>query len=77
MSEEVRKPTNNDLLLRIVTDIAEIKSELKAVVTLASDHESRIRELEKARWSSAWITGLLSSILTSGVVAFIVNALHQ
>lgn len=77
MTDEVRKPTNNDLLLRLVTDIAEIKTDLRAVVALAADHETRIRELEKARWSSAWLTGLLSAVITSGVVAFIANILHK
>ena len=73
MEDTPKKPSNGDLLLRIVTDIAEIKTDLKSVIALASDHETRLRELEKARWSSAWLVGLLSAIVTSGVVAIIVR----
>jgi hypothetical protein len=39
------------------------------------DHEKRIRDLEKARWQTAWITALASAALTAGIVSFIANAL--
>ena len=35
----------------------------------------RIRELEKARWSSAWLTGLLSAGVSSVIVAIIIKSL--
>jgi hypothetical protein len=37
------------------------------------DHEKRIRDLEKARWQTAWITALASAVLTAGIVAFVVQ----
>jgi hypothetical protein len=39
------------------------------------DHEDRIRDLEKARWSSAWITALASAALTAGTVVFVTSLL--
>ena len=33
------------------------------------DHETRIRDLEKARWQTAWITAASSAALTAIVVA--------
>lgn len=35
------------------------------------DHETRIRDLEKARWQTAWITAAASAALTGAVVALI------
>jgi hypothetical protein len=77
-----KKPNNGELLQRIVADMAEIKTDIavikRDVVTtsdLVLDHETRIRELEKARWKSAWITGVLSALITSGLVSLIVKVL--
>lgn len=39
------------------------------------DHEMRIRDLEKARWQTAWITAASSAALTAMVVALINTAL--
>jgi cell division protein FtsX len=57
--------------LQLVQDVAEIKAGISSV----SDHETRIRELEKARWSSAWLTGLLSSGISSVVLFIILKTL--
>jgi hypothetical protein len=64
-----QKPPSSQtaLLLQIVQDVAEIK----AAISTVADHEMRLRELEKARWSSAWLTGLLSSAISS-IVLFII-----
>ena len=77
-----KKPNNGELLQRIVADMAEIKTDIavikRDVVTtsdLILDHETRIRELEKARWKSAWVTGVLSALITSGLVSLIVKVL--
>lgn len=65
-------PENADkLLLQIVADLAEIKATVKNY----ADLELRIRDLEKARWSSAWLTGILSAAVSSGVVALIMKVL--
>ena len=37
-----------------------------------TDHETRIRDLEKARWQTAWITAASSAALTAFVV-YLVN----
>jgi hypothetical protein len=64
------KPLSNSALLHeLRADIKVIRAEL-AVVT---DHETRIRDLEKARYQSAWVTSILSATLSSGVVFFIIK----
>ena len=66
-----QKSTQSQLLWAIVQDIAEIK----ATVKMVQDHEERIRELEKARWQTAWVTALASASATALVVAFITTTL--
>jgi type IV secretory pathway component VirB8 len=36
------------------------------------DHELRLRDLEKARWQTAWVTAAASAILTA-IIVFVVN----
>jgi hypothetical protein len=65
-------PENADkLLLQMVADLAEIKATIKNY----ADLELRVRELEKARWSSAWLTGILSAAVSSGIVALIMRVM--
>lgn len=61
--------TNDKYLIQVIRDIAE----LKTMVQNYADIELRVRELEKARYKSAWITGILSSTVTASVVALIVR----
>ena len=79
---EVKRPNNGELLQRIVDDMAVIKTDIAVIkkdVTIQSDlvidHEARIRELEKARWQSAWLTGLLSAVVTSGIVGVLLKVI--
>lgn len=60
-----RPPSNTALILRIVSDI-EKKLE---------DFEQRIRALEKAHWSNAFLQSILTAAITAGVVAVIVRGL--
>ena len=63
MSE--RPPSNTAVILRIVT---EIEKKL-------DDFEQRIRALEKAQWSNAFLQSILTAGITAGVVAIIVRAI--
>lgn len=65
------EPTNDKMLFQIVQDLAEIKATVKNY----ADLEIRVRDLEKARWSSAWVTGILSASISSGIVYMIVKAI--
>jgi type IV secretory pathway component VirB8 len=65
------KPTNQSLLLDITHRLAAIEAKLDVV----ADHEDRIRELEKARYSTAWMTSILSASLTAGIVALVIKML--
>lgn len=73
MDQQKKPSSQTALLLQIVQDMAEIKADIKAV----ADHETRIRELEKARWSSAWLTGLLSSGISAILYTLISNQLGK
>jgi cell division protein FtsX len=71
MPEQTRSSSQTALLVQLVQDVAEIKAGIVSV----QDHETRIRELEKARWSSAWLTGLLSSGISSIILFIILKTL--
>ena len=73
MDQPKRPSSQTALLLQLVQDVADIK----AGITSVADHETRIRELEKARWSSAWLTGLLSAGVSYVFVAIILNTLGK
>jgi type IV secretory pathway component VirB8 len=65
------KSTQSQLLWALVRDMAE----LKATIKMVHDHEERIRELEKARWQTAWITALASAAATAILVSFIMTSI--
>jgi cell division protein FtsX len=72
--DQPKQPSSQvSLLLQLVQDVADIKAGIQSV----ADHETRIRELEKARWSSAWLTGLLSAGVSSVFVAIILNTIGK
>ena len=63
------KPTQSQMLVQLLQDMAE----LRTIVRQISDHEDRIRELERARWKSAWLTGILSAAIASTIVGAIMK----
>lgn len=71
MPEQSRPASSNALLVQIITDIAEIKATIKGY----ADLETRVRELEKARWQSAWITAFASASLTALAVILVNQAI--
>jgi hypothetical protein len=60
---------NDKIMIQLVRDIAEVK----AMVQNYADIELRVRELEKARWKSAWVTGLVSAAISSSFVAIVIR----
>lgn len=68
MSDD-RPTTNQALLIRLESRLAVIESKIDSI----ADIEDRLRELEKARYQSAWIISILSSAMTAGVVAMILR----
>lgn len=67
MAAELPKPTTPTLLAHIDNRLAVIEARLEIV----ADHESRIRELERARWQSAWITSISTAVIVAVVVSMI------
>lgn len=63
MSE--RPPSNTAVILRIVSDIEK----------KLDDFEQRIRALEKANWSNAFLQSILTAAITAGVVAAVVRSI--
>lgn len=61
------KPTQSDLLLRIVEDIAEIKATVKNYAEL----ERRVRKIE----AYAMLFGILTAAMTATIIALINKAI--
>lgn len=62
---EQHRPSNTALILRIVSDIEK----------KLDDFEQRIRQLEKAHWSNAFIQSIMTAGITAAIVAFIVRGI--
>jgi hypothetical protein len=60
-------PNHDAILFQLAQDIAEIKATVKNY----ADLETRVRELEKARWSSAWVTAFASAGMTALAVVLV------
>lgn len=67
MADESPRATTPALLADISNRLAVIEARLEII----ADHESRIRELEKARWQSAWITSISTAIAVAVIVSLI------
>jgi hypothetical protein len=64
-------PGHDSILFQLAQDIAEIKATVKNY----ADLETRVRELEKARWSSAWVTAFASASMTAVAVVLVNQSL--
>jgi hypothetical protein len=64
-------PGHDSILFQLAQDIAEIKATVKNY----ADLEARVRELERARWSSAWVTAFASAALSAVAVVVVIQAL--
>lgn len=60
-----KPPSNTAVILRIVQ---EIEKKLE-------DFEQRIRQLEKAHWSNAFLQSIMTAGITAAIVAFIVRGI--
>jgi hypothetical protein len=49
--------------------VARMEGKLDGVLALAADHESRIRQLERAIWRAAGATGTLGAALGVGIAS--------
>jgi type IV secretory pathway component VirB8 len=65
-------PGHDSILFQLAQDIAEIKATVKNY----ADLETRVRELEKARWQTAWITAFASAALTALAVALMTRVIQ-
>ena len=68
---EIHKPTAAEMLARIDSRLIVIESKIDTL----SDHEDRIRALERHRYQSAWMISMLSAVATASLVAIIVKAI--
>jgi len=69
MADETPRATTPALLADLLNRLAVIEARLEII----QDHETRIRELEKARWQSAWITAVATAVATAVMVSIVVN----
>ncbi len=68
---EPTRPTTASILAHIEKRLAVIEERL----TILSDHEARIRELEKAKNQSAVVIGIITAGITALVVAVATGAI--
>jgi len=52
-----------------------LDTEIKKKKKITTDHEERIRSLEKLVWTSSWISSAVSTVITALVVAFLTGKL--
>lgn len=78
MAEQIRQESTKGIpvwaveLTRQVTILNErLPNHIDWTERNIKDHEARIRDLEKARWQTAWITAAASAALTAFVVAML------
>jgi len=69
VTEQPKPPTTPTLLADINNRLAVIEARLEII----ADHESRIRELERARWQSAWITSIATALTTAMIVSIVMK----
>lgn len=76
------RATNKQLLEAIqelTINVKVMTHKLDAEITknekLISDHEARIRNLEKLVWTSSWISSSISTVLTAVAVMFFTGKL--
>lgn len=53
--------TTSAMLIQILQDLSEIKTETKRI----ADHEARIRSLEKFVWSASILTAIVTGLIVS------------
>lgn len=71
------RATNKQLLdaIQVLTIKVEVMTnkldnEIKKTDTVISDHEGRIRNLEKLVWTSSWVSSAVSTVITALAVMF-------
>jgi len=77
-----RRITNSDvfeLFTEVKQELAlmsqKLDTEIKKNDKLITDHEARIRSLEKLVWTSSWVSSGISTVVTAVVVAFLTGKL--
>lgn len=70
-----------DILNDVRTDIKLINQKLNTEIDknqgILADHETRLRKIEETVWRSAWISGLISAVVTSAVGAILITAITR
>ena len=77
-----KRITNSDIF-ELFTEVKQelalmsqkLDTEIKKNDKLISDHETRIRSLEKLVWTSSWVSSGISTVVTAVVVAFLTGKL--
>lgn len=66
-----------DLLNEVKTEVKVMSQKLDNEIKKIEDHENRIRKIEETIWRSAWMTSLLSAVITSGATAVVLTVLSS
>ncbi|MEV0698223.1 hypothetical protein AB0I53_09925 [Saccharopolyspora sp. NPDC050389] len=54
-------------------EVREMRTELRAGLATVSDHETRLRTLERKVWAAAGASGILGAIITALLAAYTKN----
>lgn len=62
----------NQLTIKVEVMANKLDSEIKKTDKVISDHETRIRSLEKLVWTSSWVTSIVT-VAAGGIIAAIIT----
>jgi len=65
----------SDLKQELALVNQKLDTEIRKNEKITTDHEERIRSLEKLVWTSSWISSAVSTVITALVVAFLTGKL--
>jgi len=73
MSDEQVPAWARDLIKEVAILNEKLPNHIDWTERNVKDHELRLRDLEKARWQTAWVTSVASAVLTA-LIVFLVNS---
>lgn len=59
------------LIVKVEVMTIKLDNEIVKTDKLTSDHENRIRNLEKLVWTSSWVSSAVSTVITALIVAYL------
>jgi len=84
VNENIQRATNKqllDVLYELKKEVAlinqKLDNEIKKNDKLLADHESRIRKIEETVWRSAWVSSIVTALITTVTGGIIITIINQ